>query len=706
MIPVYKKELKQYLYSVTGSIFISVNLFVLGLYFLAGNLLGMTPSLSPVISGVLFILMLMVPVISMRVMAEERRQKTDQLLLTSPVSVYGLVIGKYLALLTVFLVPVLVACLMPLIMSAFGKVAYAESYTAILGYFLYGAACLALGLAISTVTESQVIAAVLSFIALFTTYIMGGIVSMLTRSGNKLFQVLSVLDFSSKLENFMNGVLDLKEIVYFLSIILFFLFLSVQLIEKRRYSVSKKNLSLSAYSLVSVFVMAALVILLNFGMEKLPVKYSEFDMTEGALFTLDAKTVDFLKTLDKDVTVYVMGTKENLENYDYKEVEKTLDQFCENSGHFHVIYKDPAVEPDFAKKYTDDNVSIGSLIVVSGEKSRVLSPYSLYKTEVDYSTYSEQRTGYDGEGQIVSAVTLVTGGDLPKVYCLTGHEELDIGDLPELKASLDKMNLEVESLNLMQEKEVPEDAEALMILSPSKDLHEDDVKAVSDYLDNGGKAVITADFSGKEQPGFDSLLSKYGVERVNGIIVEGDEYNMYQSPVYLIPEANTSVLTGSIIGKGLLNLFPQSAGFKTETKEGLEIEEALVTSEMAYAKTSVTENTSVEKADGDEEGPFDLALYINDESGKGTLALFGTANIFAAEVDQRVGGANTELFTNALDSMIDNTLTVTIPAKSYNTAALTVPYGSAMILGFLFIIVIPLAVLIAGIMLHMSRKRK
>ncbi|MBQ6966418.1 MAG: ABC transporter permease, partial [Lachnospiraceae bacterium] len=223
MFAIYKKELRQYLYSVTGAIFISVNLFVLGLYFQAGNLLAMNPSLAPVISGVIFILMLMVPVLTMRVFAEERRQKTDQLLLTSPVSVFKIVLGKYLALLTVFEVPVFICALMPLILTSFGKVSYGESYTALLGYFLYGAACLALGLFISSITESQIVAAVLTFIALFVTYIMGGIVNMLTESGKDIFKVLSILDFSSRLENLLSGILDLKEAIYFLSIIILLL---------------------------------------------------------------------------------------------------------------------------------------------------------------------------------------------------------------------------------------------------------------------------------------------------------------------------------------------------------------------------------------------------------------------------------------------------------------------------------------------------
>ncbi|MBR2186764.1 MAG: Gldg family protein [Lachnospiraceae bacterium] len=708
MLAIYKKELRQYLYSVTGAIFISVNLFVLGLYFQAGNLLAMNPSLAPVISGVIFILMLMVPILTMRVFAEERRQKTDQLLLTSPVSVFKIVLGKYLALLTVFEVPVFILAVMPLILTAFGKVSYGESYTALLGYFLYGAACLALGLFISSITESQIVAAVLSFIALFVTYIMGGIVSMLTESGKDIFKVLSILDFSSRLENLLNGILDLKEAIYFISIIILLLFLTVQAIEKRRYSVSKKTLSLTVYSSASIAVAVALVIVLNFFAEKIPSEMSEYDTTESSLYSLSDESKKVIKGLEDDVDIFVMGKKETLESYGYKEVEKTLEQFDELSGKLKVTYKDPSVDPEFVKKYTDDPVSTGSVIVVSGEKSRVVSPYELYESDMDYSTYSEVRTAYDGEGQVISAVSYVTGEELPVLYEITGHEEMTVEDFPALKAAISKQNIDIKELNLMKEGEIPSDADAVIILSPQTDLHEDDVKIIKDYLNKGGKAIITADYAKDGLKNLESLFSDYGIEHVNGIVVEGDEYNMYQAPIYLIPECSYSVLTTSIKEKDMLNLFPQSTGFVTAEKEDTDVEEALTTSGSAYAKTDVREDSTIEKEASDRSGPFSLALYVNDGGSGAKLALFGTANIFAEEINNRVGGANTELVTNALGSMISekNVNAVNIPAKRFNSSTLTVPYGTAMLLGFLFVLVLPLGILLSGIMLYLRRRRK
>ncbi len=708
MFAIYKKELRQYLYSVTGGIFIAVNLFVLGLYFMAGNLIAMEPSLSPVISGVIFILMLMVPVISMRVFAEERRQKTDQLLLTSPVSVIKIVLGKYLSLLTVFAVPVLISALLPLIMSNFGAVAYAESYTAILGYFLYGAACLSLGLLISAVTESQLVAAVLSFVALFVTYIMGGIVSMLTESGKDIFKVLSILDFNSKLDNMMSGILDLKEIIYFVSIVVLMLFLTVQVIEKRRFTVSRNTLSLSVYSTLSIGVSIALCIVLNYFAGKIPAESSEFDMTQNGIYTLSREGESFIKALDRDVEIYVMGKRETLENYNYKEVSKTLDQYDELSKHVKVTYKDPSVDPEFSRKYTDEAVNTGSLIVVSGERSKVISPYDLYDSDIDYSTYSEVRTAYDGEGRIVSAISYVTGDEMPSVYVITGSNEATLSDFPALKAAIEKQNTEVKELNLMKEGKVPSDADALMILSPASDLHEDDAKLIKDYLSGGGSVIITADYTAGDLKNFESLFSGYGIEHVNGIVVEGNEYNMYQTPVYIIPECSPSTMTASVYEKDMLNLFPQTTGFIVSEKEDVTVEEGLKTSDSAYAKTNVTESSSIEKDKTDKEGPFSLALYVKDDSNGAKLAIFGTANIFASEIDGRVGGANSELLINALKDMegeksVD---TVSIPKRSFSTERLTVPYGTAMMLGFVFILLLPFGIMILAIMLHMRRRRK
>ena len=177
MTAVYKRELRSYLTSMIGYIFIFFVLLLTGIYFSAYQLSAAYTKFEYTLSALTFVFLISVPILTMRVLAEERKQKTDQLLLTAPVSVEKIVMGKYLALVTVFAIPMVIICLYPLLMTKFGTVSLGMAYTAILGFFLLGCANLAIGVFISSLTESQVIAAVLTFVFLFAFYMMNGISS-------------------------------------------------------------------------------------------------------------------------------------------------------------------------------------------------------------------------------------------------------------------------------------------------------------------------------------------------------------------------------------------------------------------------------------------------------------------------------------------------------------------------------------------------
>ena len=287
MTAIYKRELKSYLTSMVGYLFIFFVLVLTGIYFSAYQLSAAYPKFETTLSAVTFVFLIGVPILTMRVLAEERKQKTDQLLLTAPVSVGNIVTGKYLALVTVYAIPILVLCTYPLIMSKFGTVDFGTAYTAILGFFLLGCANLAIGVFISSLTESQVIAAVLTFVILFAFYMMNGISSFFSEGAlstcitfgllilaaaiivytmiknvlisaavgvigevilvivyllkSSIFEggiqkVLDIFNLSGHFDNFTNNIFDIKGIVYFLSVIAVCLFLTMQSILKRRWN--------------------------------------------------------------------------------------------------------------------------------------------------------------------------------------------------------------------------------------------------------------------------------------------------------------------------------------------------------------------------------------------------------------------------------------------------------------------------------------
>ena len=287
MTAVYKRELRSYLTSMVGYLFIFFILLLTGIYFSAYQLAAAYPKFEYTLSALTFVFLISVPILSMRVLAEERKQKTDQLLLTSPVSVGQIVLGKYLALVTIFAIPMVIMCFYPLLMSKFGTVSFAGAYTGILGFFLLGCANLAIGVFVSSLTESQVIAAVLTFVFLFAFYMMNGISSFFSQTSmstavafgllivaiaiiiytmiknilisvvigavgeialvivyvvkSSIFQggiqkVLNVFNLSGHYDNFTNGVFDVTGIVYFISVIAICLFLTMQSIQKRRWN--------------------------------------------------------------------------------------------------------------------------------------------------------------------------------------------------------------------------------------------------------------------------------------------------------------------------------------------------------------------------------------------------------------------------------------------------------------------------------------
>lgn len=287
MTAIFKREFKSCFTGMIGWVIAAVSLFFLGLYFTNRNLLYASSDFASVLYTMTMILLFLLPAISMRSFAEERKNKIDQLLLTSPVSIPAIVAGKFLAELAVFALPLAAAVVMPLLLQAFGTVSLVAAYSALLGYLLLGGACLAVGTWISALTENQILAYLATFGALLVAYLMNGIQTMFT-TGNLLafivfmivllvasvlvgvickrlaagavvfcagavvlfvlFQlrpawlltafnaVLSALALFEPFKDIVGGMFSIPAIVYYLSVMGLFLFLTGQALARRRWN--------------------------------------------------------------------------------------------------------------------------------------------------------------------------------------------------------------------------------------------------------------------------------------------------------------------------------------------------------------------------------------------------------------------------------------------------------------------------------------
>ena len=234
MKAVYKKELLAYFTSPVGYAVLAAALCAGGFFFGIYNLSFSSTSMLYFFSKMSLVFVLLVPLVTMHLWAEERKNHTDQLLLTSGASVGSMVLGKYLASLTVFSITVAVMLLYPLTMSLYGTVVWSYVLMMYLGYFLMGCALLAVGVFVSSVTESQIVAAVISFAVIMVFKLLETLSAAI-----KIDWISSVLiwfSVFSRFDTFILGVADISTFVYYITFSALFVFLAVMSIEKRRWS--------------------------------------------------------------------------------------------------------------------------------------------------------------------------------------------------------------------------------------------------------------------------------------------------------------------------------------------------------------------------------------------------------------------------------------------------------------------------------------
>ena len=287
MIAVLKHELRNYFHSFTAYVFGAFLLAIVGIGAMLYNLQAAVSNFEYVLSFGTIIFVVIVPILTMRVIAEERKQKTDQLLYSLPISTVKVILGKYLALLVIYLIPLAIISIYPLIFAQFGDVYLPTSYGSLVAIFIMGAALVALGVFISSLTDNQGLSAGIGIaVILFNYYsvslseyvsstafgsaialsvlalLLGVIIRYLTRneqlaSGISLIllavitatyflnptafegllpNIMRQLSLFDRFNTFVSGVFDLTAIFYYVSVIVFFLFLSVQSLEKRRYN--------------------------------------------------------------------------------------------------------------------------------------------------------------------------------------------------------------------------------------------------------------------------------------------------------------------------------------------------------------------------------------------------------------------------------------------------------------------------------------
>ena len=286
MIAIYKKELRAYLTHMMGYVFLAFMVFFIGFGFALGNARGMNTNFSRALESATMFFFILVPVLTMRLFSEEARQKTDQLIFTSPLSVLSIVLGKFFAALSLFALAMAITVVMPIMLGRFGELPVSQIAGTYIGFGLIGAACIAVGVFISVLTDNQIIAAVMTIGAVFVMFFMNtvamlmptttvasfvfvllvvaaivavwynatrkllatlivaliaiGVAGGLYMFNNLIFdgiivRVLLWLSIFHRFSSFSRGIINISDLVYYLSFSALFLYLTVNVIEKRRW---------------------------------------------------------------------------------------------------------------------------------------------------------------------------------------------------------------------------------------------------------------------------------------------------------------------------------------------------------------------------------------------------------------------------------------------------------------------------------------
>ena len=452
------------------------------------------------------------------------------------------------------------------------------------------------------------------------------------------------------------------------------------------------------YALAVTAVVLAILVAVNVFATALPASLTHQDISAAQLYSVTSNTKVVVNNLAEDVTIYWIvqsGEEDDV-------IQNLLEKYDSLSDHITVEKRNPDVYPTFAQQYTDQEVANNSLVVECGDKSRYIPLTDIYLGEINPYTGGYNATDFDGEGAITSAIDYVTSDEYPQVYLLEGHGE---GELPSAFASqIEKENMQVQSLSLLQVDAIPEDAACLLIYAPQSDLAAEEKEMLTDYVAGGGRLLVCAGaVEGGMLENLYSLLADYGVAAQDGLVIDPDRAHYALSPYQLMPEMNSSPLTDPLLEENYYAIFPLSIGLTVETDSDA-VTELLTTSAQSYSKAAGYALETYDWEEGDAEGPFAVAVSIEEEGG-GQIVWFASDQFLADEYNALSSGANLDLAVNALSSLVGESDAMAIRSRSLRYNYLTIDSATASLLQVLMIGVFPLLFLGIGIYVVLRRRR-
>lgn len=552
MFTIFKKEIRSFLHRTTALSFFIIFSFAEIIFGVFKNIFGYY-TVEMVLPTFSIVFALCIPVIIINIFARDRAIGTDKLLYSLPFKSSDIVFGKYFAILSAFGVQTVLLALLPVIFGFFGTVNYLSAYLALVCFFLFSAAMLAMCMFISAAIKKRVLSVIISYAAIVAAFLIYLIPTGAT--GNLWMTVAKTLRFLSPfshLDNFSVGIVKINSILYFVIFTLLFLFLAIRAEGKNRAVANYgkgAQIKCTALSPVLAIILCVCAIVTNTALSFLPVRLSTIDVTANKSITLSASTKEFLSSLDCNVQIYEINADGSNRQFEY-----FVELYDEYSDKITVknVFQDDIREKLVSLGWdgTSNIMSYTLLIESENGRSQVFHPrMAYYYTNPEFGEMSESQYGqyYDTlsqyaaaypesyqemfnsfvndtkaysntEQQLSALIEYTTLDIIPSAYYLTGHGEPS-PEKSNLYYFLTTVGFDFGgALDLSSATALPEDASTIIINAPTSDLSIDEAALIKNFLAGGGSMTLITNEANLDMPNLMSLLSHYGVSAKKGYV--------------------------------------------------------------------------------------------------------------------------------------------------------------------------------------------
>lgn len=801
MKAVFKREFHSYMTNITGSIFIAVSVAVMGFFVLFTNLLNMVPQVEYGLMGSVIAFIITIPFLCMRAYSPEKKNGNLKFLIASGVSPCKLVIGKYLAMIAMLAVPAVITAAVPIILSAFGGVVFEQSYASIFAYFMLGASLIAICTFIGSQSKNYIVSLIISIIALLTLYtaptlakylptspavslaailalniliavlvwatsrsiILSSTLLLLSEAVTLIFYFTSKAGFTSlfyrimisvspfeRFKTFTQGIFNLSDLIYLLSIsalFVFFTYCSVAKIKRGDAKITKsdsdtarlRHRSAIKKSAITASASIAVLIAINSAIAFIPAGLISFDASGLDMYTLSEKSKAFLKSVDDDVTLYLLSEDGIADT----PTEAILREYEAVNPHIDYKKVNISANPGFLTKYagiaydkTDDDgnrvLNNNSVIIESAKRYTVIDSSRFYHYRVGTESYSEAeflafcnqlaaygynlsgieyKTYFDIDKVITSGIEYVALDAVSTVFTLTGHGEKPVTS--EFYSNLRYAGIPYEDITLSEHDAVPEHCSALIIVAPETDLSAQDAGKITEYIKRGGNLLLITSPENAEMENLLGVTKEFGLTAKPGTIHDThvDYYQNNGEQYDLIPNANTGHdIVGyikSAYGAEYKPRFPNSHAI---IKNGTTPKNAAITEMLATSDKAVRVSEDEVISSGYEQYFTGYSVKLSASDGNAAAQLIWYSSYDAFTDDYLISRPINNVYFLTSLSYIGGadrmTSSLSIDSRDISGSFLEITKPALIIWGSVFAVIIPLIILGTGITVYTARKKR